>query len=288
MLDHVVIDTNRMPVQEDPRHPGKLTQILLSPQEMGGAVVRISYWPPGFTQKLRALIAGKGHRHYHRSVNERHYVLGGDWTILHWPESAKADPIQTKMHRHHYLENPPKVLHGISDTAPPVTGTKFLVWTSGAGTDIYEPAAKLESIDVEFGEEAPPDVHNSPIVFNAEDRKWQPHPSQPGWRVKQLSPPVEGLPGVTLVNIPAGARQPVDGLTPAGTVKHWVYVISGDLALEASSVRGVFPVDLVEGGFCAWTSESEVTNADREISAGGAVVLCVGHTLGRTARASRS
>ena len=287
MLDHVIIDTNRMPVQEDPRHPGKLTQILLSPAQMGGGVVRISYWPAGFTEKIRALIAGGGHRHYHRSVNERHYVLGGDWTILHWPDS-KAEAIRTKMYRHHYLENPPKALHGISHDAPPVTGTKFLVWTSGAGTDIYEPEAKLESIDVEFGAEAPADVRNSPILFNAGDREWQPHPGQPGWLVKELSSPVEGLPGVTLVNIPAGAREPVGGLTPAGTVKHWVYVVSGDLALRATSRRGVFPVELAEGGFCAWTAESEVTNADRTLSAGGAVVLCVGHTLGRPAWASRS
>jgi hypothetical protein len=288
MLDHVVIDTNTMPIQEDPRHPGKRTQILLSPAEMGGAVVRISHWPPGFTEKIRALIAGGGHRHYHRSVNERHYVLGGDWTILHWPDDAKADPIRTKLYRHHYLENPPKALHGISHDAPPVTGTKFLVWTSGAGTDIYEPEAKLESIDVEFGAEAPADVRNSPIVFNAEDRHWQRHSSQAGWLVKELSPAVEGLPGVTLVNVPAGARVSVGGLTPAGSVKHWLYVVSGDLAFQASGRSGVSTVELREGGFCAWTSESDVTNADRPMSAGGAVVLCVGHTLGRPGAADRS
>ncbi len=281
MLDHIVIDTNIMPVVEDERHPGKKTQTLLSAAEMSGGVVRISFWPAGFTENIRKLIGHGGHRHYHRSVNERHYVLGGDWTILHWARPAEA-PLRTRMYRHHYLENPPHTLHGITSDGPPVTGTKFLVWTSGPGTDIYEPAAKQESIDVAFDEAAPPEAfYNSPVLLNAEDISWTPHPQQARWLVKQLSRPGETLPTVTLVNVPAGTRASVGGLAPSGSVKHWLYLLSGDLSLEAKSTRGEFPVSLKEGGFLAWNAASDITHADGALTDGGCVALCVGHTLGR-------
>lgn len=276
--DHVLIDTNEMPVEEDARNPGKKTQMLLSRDLTGGGVVRLSYWPPGFTEGIRKLIAHGGHRHYHRTVNERHYVLAGDWTSLYWPD-PRGPAVRTRLYRHHYLENPPMVLHGISRDAAPVVGTKFLVWTSGAGTDIYEPEAKTESIDVEFEGEAPANVNGSPILFNAETVSWVPHPRQPQFLVKELSATRDGIPGVTLVNIPPGSRARISESSPDGPVRRWLYVISGDLTLDIQSKNGTTPAAMKEGGFLAWMSRASVRSADREVSSGGCVALCIGHVL---------
>ncbi len=278
--DYLLIDTDAMPVEDDLRNPGKKTQQLLSREETGAGIVRISYWPAGFTESIRRM-ADNGHRHYHRSVNERHYVLGGDWTSLYWPD-PKGGPVQSRLVRHHYLENPPMALHGISRDLGPTTGTKFLVWTSGPGTDIYEPEAKLESIDVEFEGDVPPEVDQSPILFNAKDRPWLPHPQQSSWLIKELSPPQKDLPGVTLVNIPAGSTAPIRESSPLGTVKRWLYVVSGDLTLDVVGKTGIVPAAMNENAFLAWREQAELVSTTRVVSEGGCVALCVGHVLGNS------
>jgi hypothetical protein len=282
MIDYIVIDTNTLPLDEDPRHLGKKTQVLLPPSEMGGGVVRVSYWPADFTEQIRRLIARGGHRHYHRSVNERHYVLGGDWTSLYWPADGRL--VRARLHRHHYLENPPMALHGISRDFPPETGTKFLVWTSGAGTDIYEPAAKQESIDVEFEGPIPEHVRGSPVVFNAEDVAWQPHPEHSAWLFKPLSGSVPGQPAAALVNVPAGAHATFEVASPLPELKSWLFLLSGDLVVTATGARGRSEIGLKEGGFLAWSQAGRVSNPSGDISHGGCVALCVGHRLGPAAR----
>ena len=281
MADYVLIDTDAMPTEEDPRNPGKKTQLLLSRDDTGGGVVRISYWPAGFTEKIRAM-ADRGHRHYHRSVNERHYVLGGDWTSLYWPDRT-AGPAATRLVRHHYLENPPLTLHGIRRDLGPETGTKFLVWTSGPGTDVHEPEAATESFDVDFVGEVPPEIGLSPIMFNARDRHWAAHPEQDGWLVKELSPPVADLPGVTLVNVPAGSRATIAVGAPAGEhYRRWSFLLSGDLSVAVESEDGATAADLTENGFLAWRGAATIASTDRVVSEGGCVALCVGHVLGST------
>lgn len=280
--DFVLIDTDTAPTEEDPRNPGKRTLLLLSREDAGGGVVRISHWPSGFTESIRNM-ANNGHRHYHNSVNERHYVLGGDWTALYWPD-PEGGPVATRLTRHHYLENPPKALHGINRSMSPETGTKFLVWTSGPGTDVHEPEAATESFDVEFEGPVPPEVDGIPILFNAQDRPWQPHPQQDGWLVKPLSAEQDGLPPVTLVNIPAGSRAPVDVAAPEGaTVKRWLFVISGDLALDVRGQDGVTPATLRENGFLAWRDGAAVRAGEGALTDGGCVAICIGHVLGSNA-----
>jgi|GEM_PF-2858840 len=277
--DFILIDTDAMPVEEDPRNPGKQTQLLLSRDDTGGGVVRISHWPAGFTEKIRAM-ADKGHRHYHRSVNERHYVLGGDWTSLYWPD-REGGPAATRLVRHHYLENPPMTLHGIRRDLGPETGTKFLVWTSGPGTDVHEPEAKTESFDVDFDGPVPEGIGLSPIMFNARDRAWSPHPDQPGWLVKELSPAQEKLPGVTLVNIPAGSRATIRVPGSAGDLfDRWLYLVSGDLAVAVDGQGGTTPAAMTENGFLAWRDTATVVSTGEPVSEGGCVAICIGHLLG--------
>src|SRR3546814_3756747 len=79
--DFFLIDTDAMPTEEDPRNPGKRTQLLLPREDAGGGVVRISHWPAGFTEGIRQM-ATNGHRHYHRSVNGRQYMLDRKSTRL--------------------------------------------------------------------------------------------------------------------------------------------------------------------------------------------------------------
>src|SRR3546814_4417526 len=90
-------------------------------------------------------MAPNAHLHNHRSVNERHYVLGGDWTALYWPDQT-GGAVASRLTRHHYLENPPMALHGINRDLGPETGTKFLVWTSGPGNRSEEHTSELQSL----------------------------------------------------------------------------------------------------------------------------------------------
>jgi hypothetical protein len=177
-------------------------------------------------------------------------------------------------------------LHGIRRDLGPETGTKFLVWTSGPGTDVHEPEAKFESVDVEFNGRVPNGIGLSPIMFNARDTAWSPHPEQDDWLVKELSPAVENLPGVTLVNIPAGSRATVEVPAAKSTqFQRWLYLISGDLSLEIESKDGQAPATMTENGFLAWRETAQIASADRVVSEGGCVAICVGHVLGHTSAA---
>jgi hypothetical protein len=279
VLDYVCIDTNIMPFEDEPGHPEKKIQNLLPPSEMAGGMVRLSYWPPGFTQQVREEMASEGHRHYHRTVTERHYVLWGDYTIFHW-HGPKMAQIGTDMYRHHYIENPPLTQHGITIENSPVVGNKLIAWATGPGsTSLYSPESKQETVRVPFDGEGPPEASNAPIIFNADDLEWQPHPNQPNWLIKYLSRPDNPLPPVSLVNVPAGSRAGISGLTPANAVKHWLYVVSGDLKLKAASKHRENVLKLKEGGFLAWNSECAITQPDAVLTDGGCVILCIGHVL---------
>ena len=274
----IVVDTAAMRLAPVPSNPGAYFQMLLSYGGAGGAI-QIVYGPPGFTMPIQHLLAYGPHRHYHRTVRERHYVLGGDFPVWHW-ETPGAPGKLTRLRRHHYLENPPLTLHGISPGEVPETGWKILQWTDGAGTDLTEPAAATETFEVGFDGAAPDLPFDQPVWCYAEDMVWMAHGTQPEWQIKQLAGAANGLQAVSLVAIPPRWEGRLGGLSSRREPANWVFVVSGDLALDFSPTgaqngdrRGV---PLREDGFLAWADEGAPAAGQ---TAGGCVVLCVGHQL---------
>ncbi|WP_174278225.1 hypothetical protein [Sphingomonas bacterium] len=280
-FDYILLDTSTMPVTDVADHPGARVQTLLRDEDYPGAV-EINFGPSGFTDRIRELLGHGPHRHYHRSVNERHYVLEGDYPIFHWKDPANEGAL-TRLHRHHYLENPPMTLHGITGDTVPELGWKHLRWSDGLGTDIYEPGAAEETLEVAFSRPYPEVPFADPILVHAEDLPWQPSPVRPGWRTKQLTRGVNSARAATLVSIPAGSSDRIEITPPDQGETSWLFVISGDLALEIVTPDGASPAKLREGGFLAWAEGSAPRSSGASLSDGGCVLLCVGHALGAVA-----
>jgi hypothetical protein len=271
--DWFTLDTTTLPLEDVPGNPGARRHTLLEVPGTPG-FVRIDYGPPGFPDNVRALLEHGVHRHYHRSVTERHYILAGDYPIWHWRDLATEGAL-TRLRRHHYLENPPYTVHGIVPGSVPQTGYAILQWTDGYGTDLFEPGAKTETITVSPDAAAHPDDLSAPICFHADERPWLPHASVAGWQIRELGVEMPGCPAARLVNIAAGAARPParTGLRTAGW--KWLLVISGDLRLAAGSETR----ELHEGTFLAWRADTTVELDRDRPSRAGAVVLCVGHDL---------
>ncbi len=284
-METVLIDTNTLPREKVAGHPGAERQVLLAGDDEHGQVTLL-YGPPGFTPLLRELLANGPHRHYHASVNERHYVLGGDYPVMHWSR-PDAEPTLTRLVRHDYLENPPLTLHGISLDATPRAASKILQWTDGPGTMLFEPGAETETVEVPIG--ATPDAaFRDPVRARPDTLAWQAHRTHSGWRVGPLSGPAAHAPPVSLVDVPAGTDIRVESFS-GGDRTLWLFVVAGDLELSPCSPasRGH---RLTEGCFFAWSGalSSAIGAAPgdaalRVRSDGGCVVLCTGHQLGASA-----
>jgi hypothetical protein len=257
--------------------------------------VRIVYGPPGFSGNVRSLLEHGPHRHYHRSVTERHYVLAGDYPIWHWTDATRAGEM-TRLRRHHYLENPPGTLHGIMPGSVPETGYGIVHWTDGFGTELFEPGAETETITVEPDVTVNPSGLRSPVLFHAEELPWSTHGSVSDWRVRELGVETPTCAPARLVNIPPGVPVSANHAPLAGPRWQWLLVISGDLRMRATDtgnatapgaaepVANGAVVSLREGSFLAWRPGSNVQIDREQPSIGGCVALCVGHDLATAAQ----
>jgi hypothetical protein len=274
---YVLLDTATMPIEDVPGNPGARRRTLLDVADAPG-FVRIVYGPAGFADNVRALLAHGPHRHYHRSVTERHYVLGGDYPIWHWLDATPGGQL-TRLHRHHYLENPPGTLHGIMPGSLPDTGYSILHWTNGRGTELFEPGADVETFTVPPDATVNPAALRAPILVHAEDIAWSAHRRLPQWKTRPLGAATGSCPVALLVNVPPATDTGAGVAALAGPGWLWLLVISGDLRLQASDAAGTKPLSLREGSFLAWSPGSSVTLERETPSRGGCVCLCVGHDL---------
>jgi hypothetical protein len=235
-LSPYTIDTDRMKLEPLPNHPGASRKVLL--RDDSGGFVQISYGPPGFTEKLRDLILSGPHRHYHRTVTERHYVLDGDYPVWHWSSPGGAGTL-SRVVRHDYLENRPMTLHGITSDATPEQGWKILQWANGPGTEIYEPGADLETIELGFNKLVSNIDFGQPLLEHTVLLPWEAHPTRLGWCVKRLSGQAPRLPAVELVQIPPDSRSASAGWSTQAGEARWIYVVAGNLAVDMV-VEGVW------------------------------------------------
>jgi len=273
------LDTATMPLEEVPGNPGMGRRTLLEVSDSPG-FARIVYGPAGFSSNVQSLLEHGVHRHYHRSVTERHYILAGDYPIWHWIDATREGAL-TRLRRHHYLENPPHTLHGIVPGSVPETGYGIVQWTDGFGTELFEPGADTETITVAPDTPVTPAELRQPICFHAEDRPWTAHASIEGWKVRELGAETPTCPAARLVNVPPDLPLSSAAAPPPVTASRWQWLllISGDLNVDVRAGADEKSLTLKEGGFLAWRQGAAIAIDPSGPSAGGAVVLCVGHDL---------
>jgi hypothetical protein len=278
-----VLDTATMPFEEVPGNPGARRHTLLEVPEAPG-FVRIVYGPPGFSSNVQSLLQHGPHRHYHRSVTERHYILAGDYPIWHWVDAAEGH--MTRLRRHHYLENPPRTVHGIMPGSVPQTGYGIVQWTDGFGTELFEPGADAETLTVPPEARLDPGELRRPILVHAEDLPWSAHASVGDWTIRELGAATPTCPPARLVNIPAHGAKPLRLAPMTSSRWLWLLIISGDLrvrARDATDGGAGDALSLREGAFLAWRSGASVVVERERASGGGCVALCIGHDLATTA-----
>ncbi len=271
------LDTNTMPSVGGAGGEGARQQLLWR-DDATGATVAINYGPAGFSSKLRELLDQGEHRHYHDTVNERHYILGGDYRIWHYADT-ESEPTETFLRRHTYLENPPRTLHGSRPHSRPDYATTLLVWNNGCGTSIFDPASRDETPHVPFGQPWPKVNHwSKPIIHHTMEMPWTAHPAQPGWKMKFLSGAVERQAPAMLVSLPPDA-----GVTGApkipGAALRWLYLLSGDLSVTMTAGGKTETINLKEGHFLHWEKDAVLSFGPGAVSDGGCVSICVGHDL---------
>lgn len=271
------LDTNTMPSVGGAGGEGARQQLLWK-DAATGATVAINYGPAGFSQKLRALLDQGEHRHYHDTVNERHYILGGDYRIWHYAD-PEAAPTETVLRRHTYLENPPRTLHGSRPHSRPDYATALLVWNNGGGTSIFDPASQTETPHVPFGQPWPRvNRWSTPIIHHTPDMAWAKHALQPGWKVKALSGAVERQAPAALVNLPPDATAKGVAPIPGGHLR-WLYLLSGDLTVTVTENGKGETLGLKEGHFLHWDAGATLSCGAGAVSDGGCIAICVGHDL---------
>ena len=272
------LDTTTMAVSESSANPGAKYQVLWQ-DPATGSTVQMSYGPAGFSSKVAKILAHGPHRHYHVSVNERHYILGGDYPVWHWPNNRDEGELSI-LRRHTYLENPPKTLHGIRPETTPEIATQMLVWNNGPGTNIFDEEAETETIEVPFDGDSICDVEwASPCLLSVNALAWSPHPRVQGWKIKDIAPGARESPPVALVNIPPDDRNGSEIPNIQGADRCWLFVLSGDLSLIMNTIDGASQLSLQEGHFLVWPNGTSIAYPTGSISSGGCLSLCVGHDL---------
>jgi mannose-6-phosphate isomerase-like protein (cupin superfamily) len=213
--------------------------------EDGSVEVMLGWIPPGKAQSIPKL----PDRHYHRSVAEYFYLLGGE--VYTWDYRNEDDPDGVLVHYRpdYYLDRQPgpEGIHGLEDGPVASCGTLFLNWRTGVGIWAGEPEFADESVSVPYPTDkssmvteplpSPTDgtglVYSTPTVRLLDTRAmgWQPYPElAPGAARKVLSTDANGDPKVLLLAVSASQ------LAPAPPMHHdareCFYVLSGELPIR--------------------------------------------------------
>lgn len=276
MASYTHYQTNREPWQPDPGIPGFLVKRMFT-DAATGQFTEIHYVPPGWGDEVTG---GQPYRHYHRSVYERALCLFGDFP--HWEFRSPADtqgelkPMHTGM----FMDRPPMTIHGLFPQPKSIAGAATLAWNTGGGTSVEDPRAKDETIPVPFT-----DFHGinlpftSPRFTHLGDMPWAPHPSVPGWKKKLLGARNSLAPEASLVSIPADWKPAAAHRLPTGPARHWIFLMAGDLALDMSEAGSTGRLLLAEHDYLDWVPPAVPALPAQPVTAGGAIVLCVGHDL---------
>ncbi len=273
---YIFRDTQNMDWQDDPGIPGFKEKVLYEDKERE-ATARLWYVPPGFGADIHH---GEPHRHYHRSVIERSYVLYGDFP--HW-EFSTVDDLEGELvifRRGLVMDRPVGSLHGLLPEPASLTGAMLVYWNSGPGTSVLDQTYSHESIDVPFDPQAKVEINqfNAARLFMADDIPWQAHPSIPQWKYRPLADASHDSGAVSMVHIPTDWSSK-NGEEIFGDVNaaSWLYVINGDLQL--TNADGSQNVNMKEGSFLRWQGPDKLGFGEGAATETGCVALCVGQPI---------
>lgn len=276
MANFTYVDTDAMEWKPDPGIPGFLAKFLYVDEE-SGAFTNIHYVPPGWGEEI---LHGKPYRHYHASVYERSFCLFGDFPHWEFSEPADTDGELVVFRGGVFMDRPPMTIHGLLPEPASVTGATTLSWNTGGGTSVEDPAAKDETFVIPFD-----DYHGinleftSPRIFQTAEVPWRPHPAVADWKIKPLCDAAGAAPACALVAIPPDWRATAAREIDAVGERRWLFVVSGDLSVQVKEGQRAEEVSLHARCYLAWQDPARVDLSAPTTSQGGAVVLCVGHTL---------
>jgi hypothetical protein len=126
-----------------PHLQGACRKVLVR-DEQGEPKIVITYLPAGFT------LPDLPYRHYHKTVHEFGYVLGGE--LPHW-EYERADQLKVELivlKEGYFMHRRPGSIHGLEPGPTSPTGIIMLGWRTGSGTWIGEKNFDTETIVVPY------------------------------------------------------------------------------------------------------------------------------------------
>ncbi len=262
------IETLGAPWSDDPDIPG-FKQKILHQDKDSGAVVRLWYIPPGWG---RDVLQGKPDRHYHQTVIERAYHLFGDFPHWEFADAADQQGRCEALTVGIFMDRPILSLHGLLPEPVSQTGAVILYWNTGKGTSIREPGFELETINVPFNGATTGDwpQFNAARLEQTLDLPWETHDRISAWKHKPLAPASQGSGAVSLVHIPTDWAPAAP--TSLATEPGWLFVVHGDLRLEA----GTAAVMLAQDGYLRWDAPEALHFDTRPCSDTGCTAIWVG------------
>jgi len=140
-----LLDTRAMAWEPMPGIRGARWKVL-SRDDAGEAAVSIIWMAPREP--------GGGHeRHYHRTVHERGFCLGGELPMREFASVEDDLGERVRFHEGVYMDRRPGSVHGVDATRGTATGFTFLEWRSGPKTYLFEDDVETETTILEA---APP------------------------------------------------------------------------------------------------------------------------------------
>lgn len=212
---------------------GRVKQLHVDPE--GHPIVMVVWLPPG---DLGVPIP---HRHYHATVYEHAFHLGGDLPHAEWA-GKNADHEVVVFRQGYFLDRKPGSIHGL-DALYSDTGCSILVWRNGLGNWLDEPNAAEETLEVPF--ERPfrsltyeqrtvndrdgividrPDAR----ILDTRELPWAPLGDDPAARVRELAHDAAGVATVRMVYFPPG-EAPLPPLATAEGEHECAMVLEGEL-----------------------------------------------------------
>lgn len=213
----------------------------------GSCEVMLGWIPPGKAQSIEDL----PDRHYHRTVAEFFYLLGGEVYTWDYRDEDDPDGVLVRYQDGYYLDRQPgpEGIHGLEDGPVSECGPVFLNWRSGVGIWAGEPEFAEESISVPYptnkasmvtesltaASDGSGVVYSTPTVRLLDTRAmaWEPCPDlAPGAARKVLSTFGDGSPSVMLLSLPPATPSRRQPSVSHRTARECIFVLSGAIAVR--------------------------------------------------------
>jgi hypothetical protein len=215
---------------------GRVKKLYNDPD--GNPIVMMVWLPPG---DLGVPIP---HRHYHATVYEHAFHLGGDLPHAEWAEK-NADHEVVVFREGYFLDRKPGSIHGL-DALYSDAGCTIILWRNGLGNWLDEPNAAEETLEVPFEREFHGLTYDQRtindrdgIVIDRPDARildtrelpWRPLGDVPGARVRELAFDGAGNATARMVYFPPGDAA-LPGLATRAEEHESALVLDGELAVK--------------------------------------------------------